>query len=58
MVNSTQQRCETATDSYSNVVVGYKVSYAYKGKTGHVRMDHKPGDRIQIKDGVVVNGGS
>lgn len=58
MVNSTQQRCETVTDSHTKVL-GYKVTYTYKGETGHVRMDHKPGDRIQIKDGVVaVNGGS
>lgn len=58
VVNTTQQRCETVTDSHTKVL-GYKVTYTYKGETGHVRMDHKPGERIQIKDGVVaVNGGS
>lgn len=58
MVNTSQQRCETVTDSHTKVL-GYKVTYTHEGETGHVRMDHKPGDRIQIKDGVVaVDGGS
>lgn len=52
MVESTERRCETVTDSHTKVV-GYKVTYEYKGETGHVRMDHKPGDRIQVKSGVV-----
>lgn len=52
MVESTEHHCQTVTDSHTKVV-GYKVTYNYKGETGHVRMDHKPGDRIQVKDGVV-----
>lgn len=55
MVNSTEQRCSTVTDSKTQVV-GYDVTYSYNGDVGHVRMDHKPGDRIQVKDGVVAVG--
>lgn len=58
MVSSTETRCNTVTESHTKVL-GYKVTYTYNGETGHVRMDHKPGDRIQVKDGVVaVNAGS
>ena len=58
MVSSTERRCDTVTESHTRVL-GYNVTYSYEGKTGHVRMDHKPGDRIQVKDGVVaVDAGS
>ena len=38
----------------NRTVVGYDVTYNYQGKTGTVRMDHKPGDRLPVIDGAVV----
>jgi len=34
-----------------SVVVGYEVTYRLKGETGTLRMDHRPGERILVKDG-------
>ncbi|PWK92932.1 glycine zipper 2TM domain-containing protein [Fulvimonas soli] len=49
---TTERRCETVTDS-STKVVGYDVRYEYNGVTRTVRMDHDPGDRVQVQEGVV-----
>lgn len=35
-------------------VVGYDVTYRYRGTEQHLRMDDKPGDRLPIVDGQVV----
>lgn len=48
-----EQRCETVYDS-EKVAAGYEVTYLLDGKQGVVRMDHNPGNRIRVKDGVPV----
>jgi hypothetical protein len=50
---TTERNCYTVTDSQQNVV-GYDVSYRLGDKNGKVRMDHKPGDRIPVKNGQLV----
>ncbi len=47
--------CETVNDS-STKVVGYDVRYEYNGVTRTVRMDHDPGDKLQVEDDVKVVG--
>ena len=53
-----EHRCHTLT-SKTSTVVGYDVTYEYDGRQEHVRMDHDPGPRVQVSNGVVVaeNGG-
>ena len=50
---TTERNCYTVTDTRQNVV-GYEVSYRLGDENGKVRMDHKPGDRIPMKDGQLV----
>jgi len=50
---TTQRRCTTVAGSAGDKVVAYDVSYEYNGVTRTVRMDHDPGDRLQVQDGVV-----
>ena len=50
---STQRHCNTVAGSSGEKVVAYDVSYEYNGVTRTVRMDHDPGDRLQIQEGVV-----
>jgi uncharacterized protein YcfJ len=52
-VSSTQRRCTTVAGSQGDKVVAYDVSYEYNGVTRTVRMDHDPGDRLQVQEGVV-----
>ena len=49
---TTERKCETVNDS-STKVVGYNVRYEYNGVTRTTRMDHDPGDRVQVQEGVV-----
>jgi uncharacterized protein YcfJ len=51
MVSSVQHRCETVNDPNGDIV-GYDVHYMYNGVTRTVRMDHDPGDRVQVPDDV------
>lgn len=46
----TVQRCETR-DSYTTrqELVGYDVTYKYRGNVFHSQMDQHPGDRIKVK---------
>ncbi|MDN5925436.1 MAG: glycine zipper 2TM domain-containing protein [Xanthomonadales bacterium] len=53
ITTSVEQRCKTVNDKHTRVVA-YDVSYEYNGTTQHARMAHKPGDKIAIKQGVVV----
>jgi uncharacterized protein YcfJ len=39
-------------------VVAYDVRYRFEGRTGSVRMDHKPGSRIPVRDGRLVLSGA
>jgi uncharacterized protein YcfJ len=48
-----ERRCNTVTDSQVKLL-GYDVSYKIGDETGTVRMDHKPGARIPVKDGQLV----
>jgi len=51
-VSSTVERhCDTVNDT-SSKLVGYDVRYEYKGVTRTVRMDHDPGDRVKVEEGV------
>lgn len=52
VTTTTEQKCETVNDT-STKVVGYNVRYEYNGVTRTTRMDHDPGDRVQIQEGVV-----
>ncbi|MGB7934665.1 MAG: glycine zipper 2TM domain-containing protein [Gammaproteobacteria bacterium] len=52
---TTERNCYTVTDTQPNVV-GYNVSYRLGDENGKVRMDHRPGDRIPVKDGQLVLG--
>ncbi|WP_305119268.1 glycine zipper 2TM domain-containing protein [Tahibacter harae] len=48
VVNSTETRCRTVND-VSDKVVGYDVTYTHKGREYTTRMDHDPGDRIEVE---------
>ena len=48
----TEQRCRTEYDSRQETV-GYDVRYRLNEKESVVRMDHDPGSRIPVKDGVL-----
>lgn len=52
-VSEVRRQCETVTDSESKIVA-YDVRYTYNGVTRSVRMDHDPGDRLQVQEGVTV----
>ncbi|KRE92536.1 hypothetical protein ASG87_00520 [Frateuria sp. Soil773] len=51
VTTTTERRCSTV-DNTSSKVVGYDVRYEYNGVTRTVRMDHDPGDRVQVQEGV------
>lgn len=48
-----EKRCQTVNESKVKVI-GYDVSYQLGEEIGSVRMDHKPGTRIPVKDGQLV----
>lgn len=52
VTQSTRRRCTTVGEA-SDKVVAYDVKYQYNGVTRSVRMDHDPGDRVQVQEGVV-----
>jgi len=47
------ERCETVYDT-QKIPAGYDVSYVLDGKSGTVRMDHDPGERIRVEGGELV----
>ena len=51
VTQTTEQRCSTVAGS-SGKIVGYDVQYVYNGVTRTTRMDHDPGDRVQVQEGV------
>ncbi len=51
VTSSVQRQCETVNNS-SSKIVGYDVRYVYNGVTRTTRMDHDPGDRVQVQEGV------
>jgi uncharacterized protein YcfJ len=48
VVSSVQRRCDTVNNPNGNIVA-YDVHYVYNGVTRTVRMDHDPGDRVQLQ---------
>lgn len=51
--SSVERRCDTVTNT-SSKITAYDVQYVYNGVTRTVRMDHDPGDRVQVQEGVSV----
>lgn len=51
VTSTVERRCSTV-DNTSSRIVGYDVRYVYNGVTRTVRMDHDPGDRVQVQEGV------
>jgi uncharacterized protein YcfJ len=51
VTSSVERKCSTVSNT-SSKVVGYDVKYVYNGVTRTVRMDHDPGDRVQVQEGV------
>jgi len=49
-VSRTERRCRTLQESHT-VTIGYDVRYRLGKDEGLVRMDHRPGPRIPVKDG-------
>lgn len=53
VTTTTERRCRTVQEK-SQKLVGYDVTYRLDGKNGQVRLDHKPGATLPVKDGKVV----
>lgn len=51
VTQTVERRCDTV-DNASSKVVAFDVRYVYNGVTRSVRMDHDPGDRVQVQEGV------
>ncbi|HWU76585.1 MAG TPA: glycine zipper 2TM domain-containing protein [Rhodanobacter sp.] len=51
VTTSVERKCDTVNNT-SSKIVGYDVRYVYNGVTRTVRMDHDPGDRVQVQEGV------
>ena len=49
----TERKCQTVRDSHQEEA-GYDVTYRLDGKEGTVHMDHDPGKRIAVENGVLV----
>lgn len=54
VTSSVERRCNTVNQpGDASKIVAYDVRYEYNGVTRTVRMDHDPGDRVQVQEGVV-----
>jgi len=51
VTQSVQRQCNTVAGT--DKIVGYDVQYVYNGVTRTARMDHDPGNRVQVQEGVV-----
>ena len=51
--STTETRCKTL-NVRAEKVVGYDVTYRFKGKEDTVRMSHNPGKQIPVRDGQLV----
>jgi uncharacterized protein YcfJ len=47
-----QRRCKTVTPANPDQIVAYDVRYEFNGVTRTVRMDHDPGDRVEVQQGI------
>jgi len=52
VTSTVERQCSTVSDSTTKTV-GYDVKYVYDGVTRTTRMDHDPGDRVQVQQGVI-----
>jgi uncharacterized protein YcfJ len=52
VVSTTEHQCKTVNDT-ADRIIGYDVQYVYNGVTRTTRMDHDPGNRLQVQEGVV-----
>lgn len=52
VTQSVVRRCSTVDSASSSRVVAFDVRYVYNGVTRSVRMDHDPGDRVEVQEGV------
>lgn len=50
-----EQRCQTINDK-STKIVGYTVKYELNGTVHTTRMDHDPGDQVEVQQGTTVVG--
>ena len=50
---TTERRCRTEQETRTETV-GYDVRYQLGDQQGEVRMDHRPGERIPVRDGQLV----
>ena len=48
-----EHRCHTVT-RHTSKTIAYDVTYEYQGEQRHVRLDHDPGTRVQLSNGVVI----
>jgi uncharacterized protein YcfJ len=53
-VSSTVRKCSTVPGKAGDKIVAYDVRYEYNGVTRSIRMDHDPGDRVEVQEGVSV----
>lgn len=53
-VTSTVRKCDTVAGKSGDKIVAYDVRYEYNGVTRSIRMDHDPGDRVEVQEGVSV----
>ena len=49
-----ERRCETVNNPTTKVV-GYTVKYEYNGTEHTTRMDHDPGDQVEVHQGLSVS---
>ncbi|WP_329740455.1 glycine zipper 2TM domain-containing protein [Dyella sp. A6] len=52
-VTSTVERQCSTVNNTKTTTVGYNVKYVYDGVTRTTRMDHDPGDRVEVQQGVI-----
>lgn len=51
VTQSVERRCSTVAGT-NGKIIGYDVQYVFNGVTRTTRMDHDPGDRVQVQEGV------
>lgn len=52
VVSTVERQCNTVNNTTTRTV-GYNVTYVYNGVTRTTRMDHDPGSRVQVQQGVI-----
>lgn len=57
VVSTTRHECQTVNNT-ADTIVGYDVQYVYNGVTRTARMDHDPGNQVQVQEGVVAVSGA